>query len=279
MNSGKPIYGMHRGTVGFLMNEFSERAPRGAARRRRDHADPSAADARARRQRARAHEAHAINEVSLFRQTYQAARLRILIDGKERLAELVADGVLVATPGGLDRLQSFGAGADHPDQRAAAGAHPDQPVPAAALARRAAARHARACRSRCWKPRSARSRRSPTMTRCARVRSVEIQHGPRDRDARCCSIPATASTSASCASSSGTDHERRRTNGGQRGGKALPFSIFRLSRPSFVFRMLNRALMADRYTLRAGLSACRAHLNQKSVNMVSGFAACGRAPE
>ena len=45
-------------------------------------------------------EHHAINEVSLFRQTYQAARLRILIDGKERLPELVADGVLVATPAG-----------------------------------------------------------------------------------------------------------------------------------------------------------------------------------
>jgi NAD+ kinase len=43
---------------------------------------------------------HAFNEVSLFRQTYQAARLRILIDGKERLAELVADGVLLATPAG-----------------------------------------------------------------------------------------------------------------------------------------------------------------------------------
>ena len=38
--------------------------------------------------------------MSLFRQTYQAARLRILIDGKERLAELVADGVMVATPAG-----------------------------------------------------------------------------------------------------------------------------------------------------------------------------------
>jgi NAD+ kinase len=45
-------------------------------------------------------EFHAFNEVSLFRQTYQAARLRILIDGQERLAELVADGVLVATPAG-----------------------------------------------------------------------------------------------------------------------------------------------------------------------------------
>jgi NAD+ kinase len=42
----------------------------------------------------------AINEVSLFRQTAQAARLRILIDSEERLPELVADGVLVATPAG-----------------------------------------------------------------------------------------------------------------------------------------------------------------------------------
>jgi NAD+ kinase len=50
--------------------------------------------------RGRSHEHHAINEVSVFRQTYQAARLRILIDGQERLAELVADGVLVATPAG-----------------------------------------------------------------------------------------------------------------------------------------------------------------------------------
>ena len=46
------------------------------------------------------HEHRAINEVSLFRQSAQAAHLRILIDGKERLAELIADGVLVATPAG-----------------------------------------------------------------------------------------------------------------------------------------------------------------------------------
>jgi NAD+ kinase len=43
---------------------------------------------------------HAINEVSLFRQTYQAARLRILIDEHERMPELIADGILVATPAG-----------------------------------------------------------------------------------------------------------------------------------------------------------------------------------
>ena len=45
-------------------------------------------------------EFHAFNEVSLFRQTYQAARLRVLIDGEERMPELVADGVLLATPAG-----------------------------------------------------------------------------------------------------------------------------------------------------------------------------------
>ncbi len=43
---------------------------------------------------------HAINEVHLFRQTHQAARLRILIDESERMAELVADGIMVATPAG-----------------------------------------------------------------------------------------------------------------------------------------------------------------------------------
>ena len=155
MNSGKPIYGMHRGTVGFLMNEFSEERLRERLAAARRHRDPSAADARARRHRAMYDRHHAINEVSLFRQTYQAARLRILVDGEERLAELVADGVLVATPGGLDRLQSLGAGADHSDRRAAAGAHADQPVPAAALARRAAARQ------RARDDRGARSREAP----------------------------------------------------------------------------------------------------------------------
>src|SRR5258708_20439683 len=99
MNSGKPIYGMHRGTVGFLMNEFSET---GVAER------PSAAHVsvihpllmRARDAAGRVHRHNAINEVSLFRQSYQAARLRVLVDGKERLAQLVADGVLLATPAG-----------------------------------------------------------------------------------------------------------------------------------------------------------------------------------
>jgi NAD+ kinase len=99
MTSGKPIYGMHRGTVGFLMNEFSEeRLPERLGEAHKTQIHPllmRAVDAHG-----NSHEARAINEVSLFRQKYQAARLRILIDGKERLTELVADGLLVATPAG-----------------------------------------------------------------------------------------------------------------------------------------------------------------------------------
>jgi NAD+ kinase len=99
MNSGKPIYGMHRGTVGFLMNEFAvdglvERIA--AAHITIMH--PLVMQARD--AQGRVHEYRAINEVSLFRQSAQAAHLRILIDGQERLTELVADGVLVATPAG-----------------------------------------------------------------------------------------------------------------------------------------------------------------------------------
>jgi NAD+ kinase len=99
MTAGKPVYGMHRGTVGFLMNEFREDGLRerlAAAESTNIH--PLLM--RALDIEGRTHEFRAINEVSLFRQIYQAARLRILVDGKERLAELVADGVLVATPAG-----------------------------------------------------------------------------------------------------------------------------------------------------------------------------------
>ena len=99
MKSGKPIYGMHRGTVGFLMNEFQEKGLRerlAAAQTTLIH--PLLM--RARDTKGRQTERHAINEVSLFRQTYQVSRLAIFIDGKERLPELMADGVLVATPAG-----------------------------------------------------------------------------------------------------------------------------------------------------------------------------------
>jgi NAD+ kinase len=99
MHSGKPIYGMHRGTVGFLMNEFRDshlRERLAAARVTLIH--PLLMHACTVTGAIVEH--HAFNEVSLFRQTYQAARLRLLVDGEVRLPELVADGVLVATPAG-----------------------------------------------------------------------------------------------------------------------------------------------------------------------------------
>jgi NAD+ kinase len=99
MNSGKPIYGMHRGTVGFLMNEFAETG----LRERLEAANVTVIHPllmHARDASGHLHRHHAINEVSLFRQSYQAARLRVLVDGKERLAQLDADGILLATPAG-----------------------------------------------------------------------------------------------------------------------------------------------------------------------------------
>src|SRR4030088_2347692 len=99
MRSGKPIYGMHRGTVGFLMNEYSThdlQARLAAARETVIH--PLLM--RATDMHGAVHIHHAINEVALFRQTPQTAHLRILIDEHERMAELVADGILVATPAG-----------------------------------------------------------------------------------------------------------------------------------------------------------------------------------
>jgi NAD+ kinase len=99
MGTRRPIYGMHRGTVGFMMNEFHEDslAERLAAA---ETAVIHPLLMCARDVDGRAHEHRAVNEVSLFRQIYQAARLRVLIDGKVRLPELVADGILVATPAG-----------------------------------------------------------------------------------------------------------------------------------------------------------------------------------
>lgn len=99
MRTGKPIYGMHRGTVGFLMNEYSTVDLR--ARLEAAHeSEINPLLMRATDTNDRVHLHHAINEVYLFRQTYQAARLRILIDERERMPELIADGIIVATPAG-----------------------------------------------------------------------------------------------------------------------------------------------------------------------------------
>ena len=99
MTSGKPIYGMHRGTVGFLMNEYyPDDLPERLAKASLTVIHPLLM--RAHDEDGNSLEFHAFNEVSLFRQTYQAARLRVLVDDEERLPELVADGVLLATPAG-----------------------------------------------------------------------------------------------------------------------------------------------------------------------------------
>jgi len=99
MDRKTPIYGMNRGSVGFLMNEYRETE----LEERLQDAKASIVHPlllRTRDGHGAAAEARAINEVSLWRQSYQAAKMRISINGKERLAELTADGLLVATPAG-----------------------------------------------------------------------------------------------------------------------------------------------------------------------------------
>ncbi len=94
----KPIYGMNLGTIGFLMNEYNE----ADLLVRLGRAEP--AEVHPLRMRAQAPgqtvDGLAFNEVSLLRQTRQATKLRILVDGKVRISELICDGVLVATPVG-----------------------------------------------------------------------------------------------------------------------------------------------------------------------------------
>jgi NAD+ kinase len=99
LNSRIPIYGMNRGSVGFLLNDYHADSLKERLKAaevtvihplRMTAYDMSGAK----------HEALAINEVSLFRQIYQAAKLRIAVDGTTRMEELICDGVLVSTPAG-----------------------------------------------------------------------------------------------------------------------------------------------------------------------------------
>ncbi len=97
--NGTPIYGMNRGSVGFLMNEYVEDdlpARIAAAERAVIHPLRMTATDIAGGQ----HRALAINEVSILRQTRQTAKVQISIDGKVRMEELSCDGALVATPAG-----------------------------------------------------------------------------------------------------------------------------------------------------------------------------------
>lgn len=99
MNTGTPVYGMNKGTVGFLMNAYN---PEGLHERLaasvQERIHPL--QMRVTDSYGQEHRAMAINEVSLFRASAQAARLSIEVDGHMRLENLVCDGVMVATPQG-----------------------------------------------------------------------------------------------------------------------------------------------------------------------------------
>jgi len=94
-----PVYGMNFGSVGFMMNAFSEDDLVGRlAAVQRTQIYPlsmEVLDTTGRTQKALA-----LNEVSLFRSTYQAAKLQIIVDGETRLDELICDGALLSTPAG-----------------------------------------------------------------------------------------------------------------------------------------------------------------------------------
>lgn len=99
MGKGVPIFGMNRGSVGFLMNEYSEDdllARIGKA----ESVQFVPLRLKAHGINGESNEALAINEVSLLRETRQASKIRILVDDVERMPEMICDGVLVATPAG-----------------------------------------------------------------------------------------------------------------------------------------------------------------------------------
>lgn len=97
LDSGKPIFGLNRGTVGFLMNAPHESdLPERIAAAERIEVSPL--EMIAHTQDGENHRALAFNEVSMFRETRQTARIEISVNGKVRMERLVCDGVLLSTP-------------------------------------------------------------------------------------------------------------------------------------------------------------------------------------
>ncbi len=99
MDTGLAVYGMNRGSIGFLMNSYQEKG----LLERLDNAKAAALyplHMTAHLRSGEVTEALAINEVALSRAVRQAAKIRISVDGKVRMDELIADGVMVATPAG-----------------------------------------------------------------------------------------------------------------------------------------------------------------------------------
>lgn len=108
MHRGIPIYGMNCGTVGFLMNHFSaDYLPERVAKARKHIIHPLSMYVQTVDKKEK--QVLAFNEVSLFRESRQTAKIRVSIDHVVRIAELVADGIMVATPAG-STAYNFSAG-------------------------------------------------------------------------------------------------------------------------------------------------------------------------
>jgi NAD+ kinase len=92
-----PVFGMNRGTIGFLMNDWRlDALDERLARARAISINPLAVEVTTSDGTVQ----QAINELSILRETRQAARLEVMVDGRVMLPELVSDGVLVSTPAG-----------------------------------------------------------------------------------------------------------------------------------------------------------------------------------
>lgn len=99
LQHGKPVFGMNRGSVGFLLNEFyTDNLLARLQKAQRVTLNPLLMEAVT--LDGQKHQARAVNEVSLLRETRQAAKLHVQIDGINRLPELICDGLIVATPAG-----------------------------------------------------------------------------------------------------------------------------------------------------------------------------------
>ncbi|WP_102866779.1 NAD kinase [Pseudovibrio exalbescens] len=99
MNTDKPLYGMNCGSVGFLMNDYR---PQGLLDRLNQAQETRIhpLNVEATDKDGETFTARALNEASFLRQRHQAAKLRITVDGKVRMDELICDGIMVATPAG-----------------------------------------------------------------------------------------------------------------------------------------------------------------------------------
>ena len=95
-----PVYGLNRGTVGFLMNRFRHGKSVIERVARATHVSVAPLVMHAVTQRGEEFRYHAINEVSLLRETRETAKIEVRVNGKVRMTELAGDGVLVATPAG-----------------------------------------------------------------------------------------------------------------------------------------------------------------------------------